>query len=171
MDVRATLADVCSIRSHAYLNDSLLLRGEVLLHVLLQSSQHHGLQNALEFLNLSHKEGVQFSVEIMKMETHKKKKREEGGASSYLFLSFKVSKFSHKRLLRWEPFRLQEVQQAEELFHSVLKRSSCQQNFVLLQVEGGTGRVNKYSSYLEDHFFFIFRKSIFLTIIDWNMAT
>lgn len=74
------------------------------------------------------------------------------GASSYLFLSFKVSKFSHKRLLRWEPFRLQEVQQAEELFHSVLKRSSCQQNFVLLQVEGGTGRANKYSSYLEDLF-------------------
>lgn len=84
MDVRATLADVCSIRSHAYLNDSLLLRGEVLLHVLLQSSQHHGLQNALEFLNLSHKEGVQFSVEIMKMETHNKKKGRGGGGGGII---------------------------------------------------------------------------------------
>lgn len=69
---------VCSTRSHAYLNDSLLLRGEVLFHVLLQSSQHHGLQNALEFLNLSHKEGVNFSVEITKVETKKKKGGWEG---------------------------------------------------------------------------------------------
>lgn len=40
------------MKPHAYLNDGLLLRGEVLLYILLQSSQHHGLQNALKFLNL-----------------------------------------------------------------------------------------------------------------------
>lgn len=42
------------MKPHAYLNDGLLLRGEVLFYILLQSSQHHGLQNALKFLNLRH---------------------------------------------------------------------------------------------------------------------
>lgn len=39
--------------SHLY--DGLLLGCKVLLHILLQSSQHHWLQNALQFLNLRHK--------------------------------------------------------------------------------------------------------------------
>lgn len=39
-------------RPQSYLDDGLLLGSQVLLHILLQSSQHHGLENALQFLNL-----------------------------------------------------------------------------------------------------------------------
>lgn len=35
-----------------HLNDGLLFRSQILLHVLFQSSQHHWLQDTLQLLNL-----------------------------------------------------------------------------------------------------------------------
>lgn len=51
---QTSTSETFMMRPQSYLNDGLLLRGKVLLYVLLQSSQHHGLQNALQFLNLRH---------------------------------------------------------------------------------------------------------------------
>lgn len=63
-------------------------------------------------------------------------RRTRRDSSVYLFFSLKVSEFSHERLLGRESLRLQEVEQAEELLHSVLEGSSCQQDFVLLEKAG-----------------------------------
>lgn len=38
--------------SELHLDDCLLFRGQILLHIILQSPQHHGLQNGLQFLYL-----------------------------------------------------------------------------------------------------------------------
>lgn len=38
-----------------HLNDGLLFRSQILLHILFQSSQHHWLQNTLQLLNLKDK--------------------------------------------------------------------------------------------------------------------
>lgn len=51
---QTSTSETSMMRPQSYLNDGLLLRGEVLFYVLLQSSQHHRLQNALQFLNLRH---------------------------------------------------------------------------------------------------------------------
>lgn len=56
---------------------------------------------------------------------------------SHLFLCFEVSKVSEEFSLRWELSRLQEMQQTEELFHSVLERSAGQQHFVFLRENHG----------------------------------
>lgn len=101
------------MKPHAYLNDGLLLRREVLFYILLQSSQHHGLQNALKFLNLRHPKtqflclslGDQWKNQWDENKLHSTKNK----LSPYLFFSLKVSKLSHKCLLRREAFRLQEV--------------------------------------------------------------
>lgn len=51
---------------------------------------------------------------------------------SHLFLCFEVSKVSEEFCLRGELSRLQEMKQAEEFLHSILKRSAGQQHFVFL---------------------------------------
>lgn len=52
---------------------------------------------------------------------------------THLLFSLKVSKLLHEGVFRREACRFQKVKQAEELFHCILERSTCQQDLVFLE--------------------------------------
>lgn len=59
------------------------------------------------------------------------------GGVKYLLFRFQITKFLHKGCFWREATWLQEMKQAEELFHSVLQRGPGQQDFVFLEEHEG----------------------------------